>query len=171
MNMTLKRTIRYHWLKFRRLQGEPRSVALGAALGVFIGVTPTIPFHTALALSLAPLLRVSVVASYMGIWISNPLTWVPQYLAAYEVGKYLLFPGQSPLCLPDHGDFSTFVCILGRGGLALQVGGLIIALPPAILTYFVTLWGVKRYRQRRARFAPNVCLLSEDRPAASRPEA
>jgi uncharacterized protein (DUF2062 family) len=169
--MNLKRTIKYHWLKFRRLQGEPRSVALGAALGVFIGVTPTIPFHTALALSLAPLLRVSVVAAYMGIWVSNPVTWVPQYLLAYEVGRYLLFPGQYPLCLPDHTDFSSFMCILWRGGLALQVGGLLIALPSAILTYFVTHWAVKRYRQRRARLVPSVCLLSEDRSAASRPEA
>ena len=171
MNMTLKRIIRYHWLKFKRLQGEPRRVALGAALGVFIGFTPTIPFHTALVLTLAPLLGVSVVAAYMGIWVSNPVTWVPQYLLAYEVGKYLLFPGQSPLCIPDHTDYSTFLCVLGRGGLALQVGGLLIAIPPAILTYFVTLWAVKRYRQRRARSVPRVCLLSEDRPAASRPEA
>jgi uncharacterized protein (DUF2062 family) len=171
MKMNLKRTIKYHWLKFRRLQGEPRSVALGAALGVFIGVTPTIPFHTALALSLAPLLRVSVIAAYMGIWISNPLTWVPQYIAAYEVGKYLLFPGQQPLCLPDQADFSTFLCILWRGGLALQVGGLLLGLPTAIMTYFGTLWAVKRYRQRRVKLVPSVCLLSEDRPAASRPEA
>jgi uncharacterized protein (DUF2062 family) len=171
MNMNFKRTIRYQWLKFRRLQGEPRRVALGAALGVFIGVTPTIPFHTAMALSLAPLLRVSVVAAYMGIWVSNPLTWVPQYIAAYEVGKYLLFAGQSPLYLPDKTDYSSFLCLLWRGGLALQIGGLIIALPPAIITYFGTLWAVKRYRQRRARLVPRVCLLSEDRPAASRPEA
>jgi|UniRef100_A0A7V6A0Z8 uncharacterized protein (DUF2062 family) len=169
--MNLKRLIRYHWLKFRRLQGEPRRIALGAALGVFIGITPTIPFHTAMALGLAPLLRVSVMAAYMGIWISNPLTWVPQYLAAYEVGKYLLFPGQGPLCLPDRGDLSTFMCVLWRGGLALQVGGIIIALPPAIITYFVTLWAVNRYRQRRARLVPRVCLLSKDRPAASGPEA
>ncbi len=169
--MNLKRTIKYHWLKFRRLQGEPRSVALGAALGVFIGITPTIPFHTALALTLAPLLGASVVAAYMGIWVSNPVTWVPQYLLAYEVGKYLLFPGQQPLCIPDQSDYSTFLCILWRGGLALQVGGLLIAIPPAILTYFVTLWVVKRYRQRRARLTSSVPVISEERPAASRPEA
>jgi|UniRef100_A0A7C3V658 hypothetical protein len=169
--MTVKRTLKYYWLKFRRLQGEPRKIALGAAFGVFIGITPTIPFHTAMALGLAPLLRVSVVAAYMGIWVSNPLTWVPQYLLAYEVGRHLLFQGQQPLCIPDQADLYTFLCILWRGGLALQVGGIIIALPPAILTYFVTLWAVKRYRQRRARLVSRVPLISEDRPAASRPEA
>jgi uncharacterized protein (DUF2062 family) len=171
MKMNLKRIIKYHWLKFRRLQGDPRKVALGAALGVFIGVTPTIPFHTVMVLSLAPLLRVSVVAAYMGILVSNPLTWVPQYLAAYEVGRYLLFPGQSPLYIPEQKDFSTFMGILWRGGLALQVGGLIIALPPAVITYFATLWAVKCYRQRRARVLSNVPHVSKDRPAAPRPEA
>ena len=99
------------------------------------------------------------------------MTWVPQYLLAYEVGRFILFRGQQPLYIPEHTDFSTFLGILFRGGLALQVGGLLIALPPAILTYFLTLWAVKRYRQRRARLASSVPLISEDRPAASRPEA
>lgn len=168
--MNLKRTLKYHWLRFRRLQGEPRKVALGAALGVFIGVTPTIPFHTIFALALAPLLRVSVVAAYLGIWVSNPLTWVPQYFMAYEVGRYLLFRGE-PLRIPSHADLYGFLDLLWRGGLALQVGGILIALPPAIITYFATLWTVKRYRQRRARLVARDPLISKDRPAASRPEA
>jgi uncharacterized protein len=169
--MNLARTLKYHWLQLRRLQGDPKKLALGAALGVFIGVTPTIPFHTVLVLSLAPLLRVSVVAAYLGVWVSNPLTWVPQYIAAYEVGRLLLFRGEQLLYIPEHTDFSIFLGILWRGGLALQLGGLLIALPPAIVTYFATLWAVKRYRQRRARLVSSVPLISKDRPAASRPEA
>ena len=166
--MNLKRTCRYHWLKFRRLQGDPKRIALGAALGTFIGVTPTIPFHTMLALSLAPLLRVSVIAAYMGIWISNPLTWVPQYLLAYEVGRYILFRGE-PLRIPAQANLAAFLDLLWRGGLALQVGGIIISVPPAIAAYFFTLWAIKRYRQRRARLLQSVALIPPDRPAASRP--
>ena len=168
--MNLQRTLKYHWLKFKRLQGDPKKLALGAALGVFIGITPTIPFHTVIILTLAPLLGASVVAAYMGIWVSNPVTWVPQYLLAYEVGRHLLFRGE-PLVIPEHADLSAFLHLLWRGGLALQVGGLIIALPPAIVTYFATLWAVKRYRQRQARLVPSADLISEERSAASRPEA
>ncbi len=157
-------------MKFKRLQGNPQKIALGAALGVFVGVTPTIPFHTVMVLTLAPLLRISVVAAYMGIWVSNPVTWVPQYILAYEVGRHLLFRGES-LAIPEHADLAAFLDLLWRGGLALQVGGLIIALPPAIFTYFATLWAVKRYRQRRARLVHRVKLIPKDRPAASRPEA
>ena len=166
--MNLRRTCKYHWLKLRRLQGDPKRIALGAALGIFIGVTPTIPFHTVLALSLAPLLRVSVIAAYMGIWISNPLTWVPQYLLAYGVGSYILFRGE-PLRIPAQANLAAFLDLLWRGGLALQVGGIIISVPPAIAAYFFTLWAIKRYRQRRARLLQSVPLIPPDRPAASRP--
>lgn len=168
--MTLKRTLKYCWLKLRRLQGDPKKLAWGMALGVFIGVTPTLPFHTIIALTLAAFLRISLVTAYMGIWISNPLTWVPQYLLAYEVGRRLLFRG-APLRLPDHLDFSSCFDLLWRGGLALQVGGLIIAVPPAVASYFLTLWAVKRYRQRRARENQSVRLLPPDHSPASRPEA
>jgi uncharacterized protein len=168
--MNIKRTIKYHCLKLRRLKGDPRKLALGAALGVFIGITPTIPFHTVLVLALAPLLRVSVIAAYAGIWVSNPVTWVPQYLLSYEVGCRLLFRGEA-LCIPEQTDMAGFLSLLWRGGLALQAGGIIIALPPAIITYVFTLWAVKRYRQRRAREISSVPLIPEDRPASSRPEA
>ena len=166
--MNLRRACKYHWLKLRRLQGDPKRIALGAALGIFIGFTPTIPFHTVLALSLAPLFRVSVIAAYMGIWVSNPLTWVPQYLLAYEVGRYILFRGE-PLTIPSQANLAAFLDLLWRGGLALQVGGLIISIPPAIAAYFFTLWGIKRYRQRRARLLQSVPFVPPDRPAASRP--
>jgi len=168
--MTLRRTLRYCWLKFRRLQGDPKKLAWGMALGVFIGVTPTVPFHTVMALTLAPLFRVSAVAAVMGVWIINPVTLVPLYILAYGVGRHLLFRGE-PLYIPEHLDFSAFIDILWRGGLALQVGGLIIATPPAVAAYFFTLWAVKRYRQRRARKNQGVRLLSQKHPAASGPEA
>jgi uncharacterized protein (DUF2062 family) len=167
--MNLKRTLKYHWLKFRRLQGDPKCLARGAALGIFIGITPSIPFHTILALTLAPLLRASVVTAIMGILISNPLTWVPQYLLSYEVGRYIVFRGKS-LCLPENLDCYAFLDLLWRGGLALQVGGIIIAIPPAIAAYFLTLWAVKRYRQHRARVIKGVNLVPPDNPATTRPK-
>jgi uncharacterized protein (DUF2062 family) len=169
--MNLKRTFRYHWLKFRRLQGDPRKLAWGMALGVFIGVTPTVPFHTILALTLAPLLRVSPVTAYLGIWIMNPLTIAPLYLAAYKVGKVCLHAVGKPLIMPQVYNFQAFLHLLGKGGLALQIGGLIIALPPAIISYFLTLWVMQRYRQRKARKAAGVLPVSPNDTAASRPKA
>ena len=159
--MTLKRTLRYYWLKFRRLQGDPRKLAWGMALGVFIGVTPTVPLHTVAALTLAPVLRVSPVTAYLGIWVMNPITMAPFYYLSYKVGQLLLFRGDA-LVLPPTFSFKACLELLWRGGLALQVGGVIIALPPAILAYFLTLWAVRRYRRHRAEKAQNVLRLTQN---------
>jgi uncharacterized protein (TIGR03546 family) len=159
--MSFRRTLKYYWLKFLRLQEDPQKLAWGMALGVFIGVTPTVPFHTVVVLTLATLLRVSPVAAYMGIWVMNPITMAPMYLAAYKVGALLLHKG-APLTLPDIYTWETLLNLLWRGGLALQVGGVIIALPPAVISYFLTLWVIKRYRRRKAQKAQGVLRLSQD---------
>ena len=168
--MTLQRVLRYHWLKFLRLQEDPRKLAWGMALGVFIGITPTIPFHTVLVLSLAALLRVSPVTAFIGIQIGNPLTVPAIYLAAYKVGQFLLYRGK-PLVFPETFSYKAWICVLWQGGVALQVGGVILAIPPAIVAYFLTLWIVQRYHRRKAQKALSVLRLSQNPPTASGPEA
>lgn len=168
--MTLRRALRYQWLKFLRLQEDPRKLAWGMALGVFIGVTPTIPFHMVAALSLAALFRVSPVTAIIGIQVGNPLTIVPIYLTAFKVGKFLLHRGR-PLVFPETFSYEAWLRVLWQGGLALQVGGIIIAIPPAIAAYFLTLWVVQRYQRRKAQRAIDVFNLSQKPPAASGPEA
>jgi len=168
--MTLRRTIRYHWLKFRRLQGDPRRLAWGMAMGIFIGVTPTMPFHTVAVLTLAPLFRVSMITAFMGVIIMNPVTMVPMYLAAYKVGQLLLYQGR-PLIFPEIYNYHTLLDLLWRGGLALQVGGVTIALPSAILSYFLTLWVIQRYRRQKVQKAAGVLPLSQNPPEPAGPEA
>ena len=168
--MALRRVLRYHWLKFRRLQEDPRKIAGGMALGVFIGITPTIPFHTVAVLSLAALLRVSPVTAFIGIQIGNPLTIPAIYLASYKVGQFLLYRGK-PLVFPDTFSFKAWIAVLWQGGVALQVGGVILAIPPAIVAYFLTLWIVQRYHRRKMAKALSVLRLSQNPPAASGPEA
>lgn len=168
--MALLRMFRYHWLMFLRLQGDPRKLAWGMALGVFIGITPTIPFHMVTALSLAAFFRISPVAAFIGIQIGNPLTVVPIYIACYKVGQFLLYRGK-PLVFPETFSFKAWVDVLWQGGVALQVGGVILAIPPAIVSYFLTLWIVQRYRRRKAAKAPRVLALSQNPPQPSGPEA
>jgi len=168
--MSFKRTLRYHWLKFLRLQDEPCKLSWGMALGVFVGVTPTVPFHMVSVLFLAPLLGISPVAAFLGLQICNPLTIPLIYLTAYKVGNLLLHGG-APLGLPDCYCFSDLLHLLWRGGLALQVGGLLIAIPPTIASYFLSVWLIKRYRLFKERRAAGVLNLSQSPPAASGPEA
>jgi uncharacterized protein (TIGR03546 family) len=168
--MSVKRTLRYHWLKFLRLQEDPRKLAWGMALGVFVGVTPTVPFHFITVLTLAPLFRVSVITAVLGIQLCNPLTIPFLYLAAFKVGHFLLHRG-AHFRLPETYTLATSLDLICRGGLALQLGGVILAIPPAIAAYFLTMWIIKRYRRLKARKAAGVLNLSQNPPAASGPEA
>jgi uncharacterized protein len=168
--MSVQRTLRYHWLKFLRLQDDPRKLAWGMALGVFVGVTPTIPFHTIAVLTLAPMFRVSVITAVLGIQVSNPLTIPFLYLTAFKAGHFLLLRG-APLRLPETYTLANSLDLIWRGGLALQVGGVIIAIPPAILSYFLTKWIITRYRRLQTRQVAHVLNLPQNPPAASGPEA
>jgi uncharacterized protein len=168
--MALRRVLRYHWLKFRRLQEDPRKIAGGMALGVFVGITPTVPFHMVGVLFLAALLRVSPVTAFIGIQIGNPLTIPAIYLASYKVGQFLLYRGQ-PLVFPETFSFKAWICVLWQGGVALQVGGLILAIPPTVVAYFLTLWIVQRHHRRKMAKALSVLRLSQNPPHPSGPEA
>lgn len=70
----LRRMLLKTYIRFLKLRGEPREIALGFALGVFIAFSPTIGVQMVLAIFLAALLKWSKLAVAVAVWISNPLT-------------------------------------------------------------------------------------------------
>lgn len=77
--MPVPRPLRYYLLRFLRLRGSPRSIALGAAIGAAIGIAPTLPLNNVLTLFFTLLLRVNPVAGILAATVySNPLTFFPQ---------------------------------------------------------------------------------------------
>lgn len=121
---------------FKSLQGDPHYIALGMGIGIFVGITPTIPLHTVIALALAFIFRGSKAAAIIGVWVSNPLTIPVFYLASYKAGRFFLgnlspFSGkpQSILeLLQLHMDVA----------MAMTLGGVIIGIPPGVAAYFIT---------------------------------
>ncbi len=168
--MNLRRRIRYCYVQLRRLPGDPRRIAAGMALGVFIGVTPTIPFHMISALAIAQLLRISRLAAVMGCWISNPITIPPFYYFSFKIGKWLLYP-EHPLSLPETFDLRELLRLGWEVNLALQLGGVILAAPFGVAAYFITLKAVQRYRQRRTSGDNRALPLAQDTLPPSRLDA
>jgi len=142
------RTLKYYYLKVRRLRGTPEVLAGGAAIGVFVGLTPTIPFHTPLTLLFSLLTKSSTVAAFLSSWlVFNPFTLVPIYYCSLRIGNYLT---------PYHVNFNSleyilrefqsgsgitpmFTSILSLGyetSIVLVVGGFVFSLPFAILSYY-----------------------------------
>ncbi|MBW2072462.1 MAG: DUF2062 domain-containing protein [Deltaproteobacteria bacterium] len=131
---------RFWWQEFLRqlqeLRGKPHEISLGMAIGVFISLTPTIPFHTVLAVSLALIFRASKLAAALGVWLSNPLTIPIFYYAAYKVGHFFL--SRPEFQLPPDYSLLTICRLGGDVLLTMLLGGVILGIVPAILAYVLT---------------------------------
>jgi uncharacterized protein (DUF2062 family) len=120
----------------KKLQGDPHYVAMGMAIGVFIGITPTIPFHTVIALALAFVLRGSKPAAAIGVWCANPITIPLFYIASYKAGMFIL--GKS---IPSDINYESIMELMEMGmdvTVAMITGGAILGIVPAIAAYFIT---------------------------------
>lgn len=134
--------------RVRTLQGDPHYIAVGMAIGVFVAITPTIPFHTAIALALAFMLRGSKPAAAIAVWVSNPVTIPIFYLGSYKVGNYIL--GNS---IPYNPKFESLTELAQLGldaTAAMVVGGILLGILPGIAAYFITR---KIFTTLRARIA------------------
>ena len=131
---------KYWWQEFRRqlkeLRGKPHEISLGMAIGVFIGITPTVPFHTVLAVALAVLLRASKLAAALGVWVCNPLTIPLFYYGSYQLGRFVL--GLPELNLPPDYSFLTLIKLGQHATAAMIHGGVLLGILPALLAYVLT---------------------------------
>ena len=135
---TLKEMSRQALARVKKLNGDPHYVATGMAIGVFVGVTPTIPFHTALALALSFLFRGSKAAAAIGVWFSNPVTIPFFYYGSYKVGAFFFRDSMIPFDPKQESITELFK--MGADVLAaMMVGGVIIGIVPGVAAYFITL--------------------------------
>ncbi|MFO7760749.1 MAG: DUF2062 domain-containing protein [Thermodesulfobacteriota bacterium] len=149
--MTINRLLKFHYLRFLRLKGTPEEVARGIAVGIFIGITPTIPFHTVLVLMVSLFFKANKFAGLLASWvISNPLTFFLQYYLSWRIGSFLLSHEVSwdqihkiLGIVSGHGSFQTSIKELSKLGgstiTVMLVGGIVLALPFTILSYYAAL--------------------------------
>jgi uncharacterized protein (DUF2062 family) len=150
--MKLSRHAKKWYERLISLKGRPRDLAFGLAIGVFIGVTPTIPFHTLLIVLLCFMLKKNLTAAYLGSWmISNPLTIPFLYMTQYRLGKYLLGNGY-PRCMVKE---YSLLHLIQRGWdvvLPLLAGGVIMAPFFAVPTYFIARKILRTVRKNRHEY-------------------
>lgn len=122
--------------RVKKLQGDPHYVAMGMAIGIFISITPTIPFHTVIAITLAFVLRGSKPAAAIGVWFCNPVTAPFFYLGSYKVGMFIL--GKSA---PFDVKYESVLELMKLGvdvTVAMITGGVILGILPGIAAFFIT---------------------------------
>ena len=143
--MNLQKTYRYVYYRCVRVHGRPREVAMGMAIGLAVGMTPTLGVQMLIGVALAALFGQSKVASGIGVWISNPLTAPVIYGSTYAVGVWML---GNPL-QPAGGFIKTMTSFDGIASSVmgpLWVGGAVLAVPVALVGYWVTYQSVIAYR-------------------------
>lgn len=137
---------------FRLLLGNstPHGIALGIAIGAFIGILPLYGLHTVLVILAAIIVRpANKVAILLGTNVSLPptvpfITW-----AGYEIGRFILWGRFDPLKWSDFKNIS-FQYILSHYA-PLFLGSVILGLICALIIYIIVFFVVKGFKERRAR--------------------
>lgn len=143
-----KRALRFFYLRFTHLKGDPRKIAGGMAIGVFIGMTPTIPLHTVLSVSLAFILGQSKLAAALGAWVANPPLIPFIYFLDFKVGQWIT--GATVLSFaPANFSLRHLIDMGWQISCPLFIGGGITGILLAIPSYFLTRRLVLRAKRRR----------------------
>ena len=142
-----KLTLKTRLLNLWRNNSSPHEIALGMAIGVFIGITPFYGFHIITAVITAfAMKRVNKLAIFLGMNISLPptipfITW-----AGYWIGRQMLGSAYPSLGWDYFKHFSY--SDLFRFFYALVLGSFILGVMLSGLIYFLTLWFVKNRRAK-----------------------
>jgi uncharacterized protein (DUF2062 family) len=135
--------------RFIRIRGNPREIALGLALGLFIGFSPTMGAQIVMAVFLASFLKWNKFAAAIGVQITNPLTAPVIYGFTYWLGAKLMGV-QKPFGLTLTVDWCSIVNMIDQAPrifLSLIIGGGIVGVPAAMIGYIICFAIVDRYQR------------------------
>lgn len=146
----VKRWARYFYDRFVKFHGSPPQIAWGAALGLFVAMSPTMGFQMLLVVPIAALFRISKLAAVAAVWITNPVTAPFVYGINYVVGaKMLGYPLKATFlsdpCWESFWHSSRHVVF------SLTLGGVISGLILSVPGYFIVLGMVRAAREKARR--------------------
>ncbi len=142
--------IKQQFINLLTTNHEPKQIALGVAIGVFIGISPLYGLQTAIALLIVLLMpKINKVSVILGTQVSLPPAYIFICLINHRIGKFVLRKPYSPLSLPALGDF-TWENLIDTF-MSLSVGSFIFGMICSILVYFLTLNIVVILRSKRNR--------------------
>ncbi|HKI80858.1 MAG TPA: DUF2062 domain-containing protein [Pseudodesulfovibrio sp.] len=144
-----KRWMRYWYLRIMRQNSSPKNLAAACALGMFIGSLPIIPFQSVVVIALAFVLRVNKLTAWLATCYSNAATMVPFYYFLFQVGQAVT-PFHNVAFDPDKLRMVDMIHAGWQVFGVMFAGGLAFGIPATAITYFLSLFVIRRYRRRRA---------------------
>jgi len=160
-------------LPFLESYDPPARVALGASIGIFLGLTPTMGIQMYLVsmvwILCRYLLRVrfNLTIGVALVWVSNPITVVPIYFTFLITGQYFQVWTGGDVIPVSYGAFQTEMLRLMAGsevpwyqwiyyatevlileyGWPMLLGSMIFAVPISLFTYPFTYAMIRHYRR------------------------
>ncbi|MGM0411803.1 MAG: DUF2062 domain-containing protein [Pseudomonadota bacterium] len=116
------------------LRSHPEAIARGVAVGLFVGLTPTVGFQTVFMIAACILVAGNFPAAFAVSWVSNPFTMAPLYWGFHALGMAAVAVWPGPLPPSD----AWFLQGVGKEVFFTGVGSLLIAIPMAAGGYFLT---------------------------------
>lgn len=129
------------------IRESPGRVAAAFAMGVFIGMSPLLGFHTVLGLLVAWAFRLNRFVTLVGVYVTNPWTIVPIYTFGTWVGARMM--GMTDI-VPEidwsHLSLSLLVHEFRPLLLPFVTGTLVIGSASAVISFFLIKKAVKTAR-------------------------
>ena len=170
----ISRAIEYVGIRLKRIPDTPHKISLGMSCGIFASFTPLFGLHFLIAGLLSYLLRANVLASLIGTFVGNPITFPIITVFNLKLGEWIL--GSSEHSSGDGGKifegFLDFIFLIyksffteGSIGennvprmneflngvfIPYSIGGLILGIFIAIVTYFLLRPLVATYQKKRS---------------------
>lgn len=156
------------------LDDTAHAIALGAAVGMWVGLTPTVGLQITLVIGFWLLIRrvcyFNVTAGMLTVMVSNPLTTPPIYWGSYKLGM-LMLGGRGELQFGKILEFNglagwweTVCTLFVQAGWPLLLGSLVLATAIAVPTYFATFWLCRRFRSTTSAPGHEVLKIDAARP-------
>lgn len=166
------RAIEYIGHRVKRLPGTPHSIAIGFACGVFVSFSPMFGFHFFYCAALAWMLRGNVLASIIGTFVGNPITFPFIAATSLSFGRWMMglrhkaehtASLKTTFMEAGSGLWQTIKSVFGYGQPAYDklgafwwdifvpyfIGGLIPGLIVSVIFYFLTRPLIAAYQHRR----------------------
>ncbi len=116
------------------IRGGPESIARGMAIGLFIGLTPTMGFQTVLLLLACLLLAGNFPTAFVASFVTNPFTVAPLYWAYHELGERAF----ATLPVLSNDPDVWYLQGIGADIVFMLTGSLLIATPAAVAGYLLS---------------------------------
>lgn len=116
--------------------------ALGAALGISIGLFPVSPFQLILLAGILPFVKCYRAIAFITVWIANPITYVFIYAGEYAIGSLFVKSARNIDIDFTNLTIQSLKKLAVENGpgiiFAILIGGVILSAASGIITYLVT---------------------------------